>query len=62
MLEASEAVDLIREKILGWSKELVAMLPNLMLATLIVLAGWFAARLIRFAALKVMRRFTDSIT
>jgi len=62
MLEASEAVDLIREKILGWSKELVAMLPNLMLATLIVVAGWFAARFIRFAALKLMRRFTDSIT
>jgi small-conductance mechanosensitive channel len=62
MLEASEAVDLIHDKILGWSKELVAMLPNLLLATLIVVAGWFAARLVRYATLRVMRRLTDSIT
>lgn len=62
MLEASEAVDLIRDKILSWSKELVAMLPNLLLATLIVVAGWFAARFVRFATMKLMRRLTDSIT
>jgi small-conductance mechanosensitive channel len=62
MLEASEAVDLIHDKVLGWSKELVAMLPNLLLATLVVVVGWFAARFVRFAALKLMRRFTDSIT
>ncbi len=62
MLETSEAVDLIHDKILGWSKDLVAMLPNLMLAVLVVLAGWFAARFVRYATLRVMRRFTDSIT
>ncbi|MBK9289711.1 MAG: mechanosensitive ion channel family protein [Flavobacteriales bacterium] len=62
MLEASEAVDAIREKILGWSEGIGGHVANLMLATLIVLAGWFAARFIRFAALKVMRRFTDNIT
>lgn len=62
MLETSEAVDLIHDKVLGWSKELVAMLPNLMLAVLVVVAGWFAARFVRFATLRVMRRLTDSIT
>lgn len=62
MLEAQEAAGLIQEKILGWSKALVAMLPNLLLAAVIVVVGWLAARLVRYATQRIVRRFTDSTT
>ena len=62
MMNATEAIELIKEKVLAWSKELVAMLPNILVAVLIVVAGWLVARVMRSMTERVMRRITDSNT
>lgn len=61
-MNATEAVGLIKEKVLAWSKEFVAMLPNILLAVLIVIVGWLLARVVRNMTQRVMRRVTDSNT
>ena len=61
-MNATEAVELIQSKLLAWSKELVAMLPNFLLAVTIVFAGWLVARVVRNMTQRLMRRFTDSNT
>jgi small-conductance mechanosensitive channel len=61
-MNATEAVELIKGKLLAWSKDLVEMLPNFLLAVAIVFAGWLLARLVRNMTQRVMRRVTDSNT
>lgn len=61
-MNATEAVELIQSKLLAWSKELVAMLPNFLLAVAIVFAGWLVACVVRNMTQRLMRRFTDSNT
>lgn len=61
-MNATEAFELIQAKLLAWSKELVAMLPNFLLAVAIVFAGWLVARVVRNMTQRLMRRFTDSNT
>ncbi len=61
-MNANEGVELIKGKVLAWSKELVAMLPNILVAVLIVVAGWLLARVVRNVTQRVMRRMTDSNT
>lgn len=61
-MNATEAIELIKDKVLAWSKELVAMLPNILVAALIVVVGWLLARVVRNVSQRVMRRITDSNT
>ena len=56
MIEAKDALDLIESKLVGWSKELIRMLPNLVLAAVIVVAGWLLAKLVRAGVEKVLVR------
>ncbi|MBK9764118.1 MAG: mechanosensitive ion channel [Flavobacteriales bacterium] len=55
-MEAKDALDLIESKLVGWSKELIRMLPNLVLAAVIVVAGWLLAKLVRAGVEKVLVR------
>jgi small conductance mechanosensitive channel len=62
MLETREALRLLEDKIVGWLKALVHMLPNLVVAALIVVAAWMLARLVRNLAMRVVRRVVQHET
>ncbi|MCB0765253.1 MAG: mechanosensitive ion channel [Flavobacteriales bacterium] len=62
MLNATEAVGLIEKKLFAWAKELIEMLPNLVIAALIVVVATFIARLARSLTRKLLERATDSRT
>ncbi|MCB9194365.1 MAG: mechanosensitive ion channel family protein, partial [Flavobacteriales bacterium] len=58
MLKITEAVELIQQKLLGWTKDFVQMLPNLAVAAVIVVIGWLLARLARLVVRKVLGRWS----
>ena len=62
MIEAKKALELIQGKLTTWLESMVAMLPNIALATLIVVVSWLAARLLRSLADRLMSRFVESAT
>lgn len=62
MGEAWNAVELIEEKLGSWTKALVQMMPNLVLAALIVVAGSLLARLARKLSGKVLAKAVRSGT
>lgn len=47
------------EKLQTWLDTLVAMLPNLVVATLVVVIGWFLSRYIQHWVERTIRRFTS---
>jgi small conductance mechanosensitive channel len=51
---------LIFEKLEGWVTTIIKMLPNLMLAVIVIAAGYFVARLIRRFSYKVTLRISNS--
>jgi small-conductance mechanosensitive channel len=57
-MDLNKALDLIQNKLYGWLRELVRMLPNLILAALILVAGLFLARIIKKFALRVIGRLS----
>ena len=61
-MDISNAFELIVEKLENWIKDLVVMLPNLGLAVLIVLIGYFVARLVRNFFTRLMRNVTRHAT
>lgn len=61
-MKLSESIHLIEAKLLHWLKALVQMLPNLMLAALIVVAAWLAARIARYWTKRLVEKVTDSKT
>lgn len=62
MVEAKKALDLVQGKLFAWVEALVVMLPNMALATLIVLAFWLLARLARHLLGRVLGRVLRSAT
>ncbi len=62
MTEAWNAVELVEQKLVSWSKAFIQMLPNLALAALIVVLGWLLARLARMLVGKLLQRFIPSGT
>lgn len=61
-MNSRDAVALIQTKLAGWLKALVEMLPNLVLAVLIVVGATLVARLVRRGVRHVVSRMTDSPT
>jgi small conductance mechanosensitive channel len=62
MIEAGKAVDQVQRKLTGWLESLVDMLPNLVLAALIVVFFWLLARAVRGLANRIILRFFESST
>ncbi|MBK8581827.1 MAG: mechanosensitive ion channel [Flavobacteriales bacterium] len=62
MPKIEEATHLIEDKLLSWAEEFIRLLPNLVLAAVIVVAGWLLARLVRKGVGKLVGRATDSRT
>ncbi len=61
-MDFEHAIDLINDKIEFWFRELIRILPNLVLAILILTIGFFIAKWLRKVAEKVISRFSKSIT
>jgi small conductance mechanosensitive channel len=57
-MDFEKAYHLIEAKLSAWLREFVRLLPNLALASLILVLGFFAAKLVRKFSSKVIRRFT----
>lgn len=57
-MDIQNASELVIEKLENWLRQLIQMLPNIALAILIVIVGFFLAKLIRNLLYKGMRRVT----
>ncbi|KAA6438202.1 mechanosensitive ion channel family protein [Rufibacter glacialis] len=60
MTEINEAFQLLWRKLELWMKQIVLMLPNLFLATLVLVLTFVAARIFRRTSDKLLIRFTHS--
>jgi small-conductance mechanosensitive channel len=63
-MDLQKAYLLIQSKLVIWLREFVKLLPNIIIASLVLVAGIFLAGLIRKLAAKVIQRFThhDTLT
>ena len=60
MPNVANATHLIEDKLVSWVREFIKLLPNLVLAALIVVGAWLLARLVRKGAVHLLGRVTDS--
>ncbi len=61
-MDISNALELVIEKLETWIRNLIIMLPNLGLAILIILIGYFVAKMVRNLINKLMRKVTGHAT
>jgi small conductance mechanosensitive channel len=54
------AWNLLSRKLAGWSRQFVLLLPNLLLAVLVVVLTWLVARLVRNLMARLLRRVSHS--
>jgi small conductance mechanosensitive channel len=61
-MNIERAYQLITDKLAFWLRELVRLLPNIALAIIILIAGFFIARSVSTAIKKLLRRFIRNQT
>lgn len=61
-MDINKAYDLISDKLTLWIRELIKLLPNILLASLIVVIGFFIAGRIKNLANKLIGRFSTNKT
>jgi small conductance mechanosensitive channel len=61
-MDISKAYEIIANKLSIWLKEFIRLLPNIALATLILVLGFFIAKWVKKLACKVLRRFVHNET
>jgi small-conductance mechanosensitive channel len=59
-IDVTKAYDLLADKLEGWLAAAIKMLPNLVVAILVLLVFVFMARLVKNLLSKLFRRFTDN--
>ena len=59
-MNPADAVDLVENKLVAWLQEFIKLLPNLVLAALIITGAWFLARLASKGVQSLVGRVTDS--
>ncbi|MFL9833118.1 mechanosensitive ion channel family protein [Chryseobacterium terrae] len=62
MFNVNKAIELIDEKLDLWFREIVKILPNLLLAALVLVAGFFVAKWIRKLTLKIFGKISSNHT
>lgn len=62
MMEPGKAIQPILDKIISWAVTLIGMLPNLLLASIILVVGFYAAKSVRKFADNKLRKFFPTIT
>ncbi|MEO8733871.1 MAG: mechanosensitive ion channel family protein [Flavobacteriales bacterium] len=60
MPTVANATHLIEGKLVAWVQEFIKLLPNLVMAALIVVSAWLLARLVRKGVANLLGRVTDS--
>jgi small conductance mechanosensitive channel len=55
----NKAYDLITEKIETWVNAIIKLMPNMVLAALVIVIGFFLAKLISKYSVKIIRRFSN---
>jgi small-conductance mechanosensitive channel len=61
-MDLTKAYHLIESKLLAWLRDLVRLLPNIAIASLVLVLGFFLAKLVRNLSQKVFHRFTQHDT
>lgn len=61
-MDINKAYRLIESKLLTWLRDFVRLLPNIVIASLIIVLGFFLAKIIRNLAKKIFHRFTHHDT
>ncbi len=59
-MNLGNAWNLLARKLAGWMRQLVLLLPNLLLAVLVVVLTWLLARLVRNMVARLLRRVSHS--
>ena len=57
-MDVNKALELIQRKLYDWMREFVRMLPNLLLAALVVVVGFYLSKIISRVARKVFHRLS----
>jgi small conductance mechanosensitive channel len=63
-MDPQKAYHLIQSKIAAWTREFIRLLPNIVVASLIIVLGFFMARLLKKLSAKIIHRLTqhDTVT
>src|SRR3954470_21546848 len=63
-MDINKAYHLIESKLFVWLRELIRLLPNIAMASLVIVIGFFLAKLIKRFSQKIFHKFTqhDTIT
>lgn len=59
-MNLANAWNLLARKMAGWTRQFVLLLPNLLLAVLIILITWLVARLVRGVVARLLKRVSHS--
>src|SRR5258705_6016522 len=59
-MEIEKAWNLLVEKLVGWTRDFILLLPILAVAVLVLVAFWLAAKLVRTLLLRLLNRFSHS--
>lgn len=61
-MNMGESLQALTVKLLGWGRDLVLNLPNLLIAVVVVAAFWFASRLVRSVVERILGRISHNPT
>jgi small conductance mechanosensitive channel len=56
----TKAWNLLARKIMGWARDFVLLLPNLLAAVLVIVVTWLVARLVRSLVARLLKRVSHS--
>lgn len=56
----TKAWNLVAQKMMGWARDFVLLLPNLLLAVLVVVLSWLVAQLVRNVVARLLKRVSHS--
>jgi small conductance mechanosensitive channel len=60
MMEIEKIWNLLVQKLLGWVRDFILLLPNLAVAVLVLVGFWLAAKLVRSLILRLLHRVSHS--
>ncbi len=60
MMEIDKTWNLLVAKLVGWTRDLILLLPNLAVAVLVLVGFWLAAKLVRSLILRLLHRVSHS--
>ncbi|HSS78675.1 MAG TPA: mechanosensitive ion channel family protein [Thermoanaerobaculia bacterium] len=59
-MQIEKTWNLLVEKLVGWTRDFILLLPNLAIAVLVLVAFWLAAKLVRGLLLRLLNRVSHS--